>query len=786
MEVILTSAIIGMGYYFNHKGLKRDKKYRVVKSVPQIIQPSGKTIYESRRSVDIWHQEQDMANRLFEDAKNPEKTNVGVPGPPMPRWRKIDGDQRRLPLEFDEHSRAEFTERNIDEISNSFLPSPGEIENKQSQMNVFDSYPTVGGWNGISLTGEPIDKRTFNHNNMVPYFGGSIKQNVDDRSVTAGALLETFTGNVQNYRNKSEIAPMFDPQANVGNVYGNQNLSDYNRERYVISNLRNNESPIEKVYVGPGLNQGYTATPNGGFQQEDTLLYVRPKTVDELRVKTKPKVTYYGRIVAGKKIGKTGKVGQLEKNRPDGYYINDPDRYFTTTGACVGPSQRPKEILKYVNRSTTILKSRFGSAGPTAGSTEMKRPKVAPTRRSALPNSGFRNLIASIFGNGDKSDYGKKNIMLRPTTKKVTGLTNARNGNIQAQNTTFPTRNGQRPRMTRKTNIVGNGRWAGNVGAVQTTSGVVYDPNNVARTTVKETTIHNSVRNNMAPQRPAQVPVYDPNDVTRTTVKETTIHDSVRNNMAPQRPAQVPVFDPNDVTRTTIKETTIDNDHVGNIDAVYSKTTTRDPTNLRMRPTQKEQFSDIQEYGQVSGQRSGSGYRVAKHKAPTTHRETTLTEYGGNAQGPAEGGYLVTKVQVPMTQKQVLSNIPYQGDAYASNEVRPQSYTAMENSTIRSNRETIDQNRLPATEGPKKGISKEDIHATTHRQGDIDNQLIRQRGLTAPDRIVSDPTISMPCAETTDKNTLPNLPIQERLDPGLLNAFRENPYTQPLDSFFFP
>ena len=57
-----------------------------------------------------------------------------------------------------------------------------------------------------------------------------------------------------------------------------------------------NVTPIEKVYVGPGLNQGYTADPMGGFQQAETRDYVMPKTTNETRVKTNPKVSYYGRI----------------------------------------------------------------------------------------------------------------------------------------------------------------------------------------------------------------------------------------------------------------------------------------------------------------------------------------------------------------------------------------------------------------------------------------------------------------------------------------------------------
>ena len=92
---------------------------------------------------------------------------------------------------------------------------------------------------------------------------------------------------------KQEQKPLFQPQKNMSNVYGSQNLDGYMLDRYYVSNIRSNETPLEKVYVGPGLNKGYTSEPNGGFQQADTRDYVLPKTTDQIRVKTNPKISYY-------------------------------------------------------------------------------------------------------------------------------------------------------------------------------------------------------------------------------------------------------------------------------------------------------------------------------------------------------------------------------------------------------------------------------------------------------------------------------------------------------------
>ena len=46
-------------------------------------------------------------------------------------------------------------------------------------------------------------------------------------------------------------------------------------------------------------------------------------------------------------------MGVMEKNRPDRYFINSPERYMTTTSIEKAPSARPKDILKVENRVYT-------------------------------------------------------------------------------------------------------------------------------------------------------------------------------------------------------------------------------------------------------------------------------------------------------------------------------------------------------------------------------------------------------------------------------------------------
>jgi hypothetical protein len=153
----------------------------------------------------------------------------------------------------------------------------------------------------MSLTGELVDENTFTHNNMDPYFGGNIRQNMDiDRNAV---LLENFTGVSDIPKQKCEVKTFYDKSKDMGNVFGVSNNNDYYRDRIEQPRLRNNEVPIEQIRVGPGLNQGYTAKPVGGFQQfeDGEIARAGEKCVDQLRVKTNPKETFKGRNVDGMK-----------------------------------------------------------------------------------------------------------------------------------------------------------------------------------------------------------------------------------------------------------------------------------------------------------------------------------------------------------------------------------------------------------------------------------------------------------------------------------------------------
>jgi hypothetical protein len=710
MEFILVSAIAGMGYLLSKNNVPRQTSITYTDKVSKNYIPSGNTIYDNTRSQTVWKEQQELANRIFAKSKNSLKTNYMIAGPPVPIFNKVDGVDRTLPVEFIGANGLKERIEQIDKdlASKEYQPQFDRKVNNLDIPTLYKDYASSGGWNGISLTGNPVDRESFFHNNMVPFFGGTIKQNMEEN--TNQTLLENFTGNDTNYQQKIEVKrdDMFKPVANLSNPYGMSNLDGYNLDRYVVSNLRNNQAPIEPIHVGPGLNQGYTSEGSGGFQQANTLDFVLPKTVDELRVKTKPKVSYEGVVIPGNHIAKPGKVGIVAKNKPDTFYVNGPDRLFTSVGDVTGPTQRPNILIRYTNRKTTELKNRVGPATAAAiGSQPQMKPVFKESTRINFAGANPRNQNAvgqwqiNAPNKSIPNDYGRGSYKTKPNSRQVTGP------KMQVTNMSVPNKNAMAPnqpnvRHTRKTNIIGNNRY-GNFQNTGPNRGKVYDPNDLPRTTIKEQNVNNSYQGNFQNTGPNRGQVYDPNDLPRTTIKEQMIDNNYQGNFQNTGPNRGQVYDPNDLPRTTIKEQMIDNNNQGNFQNTGpNRGKVYDPNDLP-RTTIKEQMIDNNNQGnfQNTGPNRGKVYDPNNLPRTTIKEQMIDNNYQGNFQntGPNRG-----KVYDP-------NNLP--------------------RTTIKE--QTIDGNRLGGMTGRTKGMvyDPKNIPAQTIKQqtilnnnmGNIQNQL---------------------------------------------------------------
>jgi hypothetical protein len=428
------------------------------------------------------------------------------------------------------------------------------------------------------LTGIEFKHGEFKHANMVP-FAKKFTQPVGDSVYSQ--TLDDYTGAGATQFAKREIGPMFEPTNEpIGNPYGMESTTDFMESRMVESRNRANERPVEAIRVGPGLNKGYTHLPSGGFQQQAGEDYVQarmPRT-DDLRVATNPKLTYSAPVVKGSHYittsGTAETVGQVSKYLPDKFYLNkNGERNFVTTGADLKSTARSTQVLKHTTRPETS-KEYSGVAGQAEGKATYTVGSTRTPLVKQMGSWGYRNADLTSLFNKDvdaaQNDYGKAGVEIRPNERYYTGT------RVHATNVAPDQREGELHlqddvRATRAEELIDNPRGAGNftaLGGGLAEKPTVYDPNDIARTTIKETTIDNDWMGMAAPvEAQPRLTVYDPNDTARTTIRETTEdNDYIGVAAGAANAAQkLTVYDPDDIARITGRNTLADWDTYRNL-----------------------------------------------------------------------------------------------------------------------------------------------------------------------------------------------------------------------------
>lgn len=606
-----------------------------------------------------------------------------------------------------------------------------------------------------SLTGLPMKPEDFAHNNMVPYFRGESKQNMN--MDTNRHVMENFTGNsVDNYREKQEVKSFFDVSETLGGFVNGSPIFTQQIDlmsRYIPSDKRQGESPVEKINVGPGLAAGYVSSPSGGLNQANARDYVMPKDTNELRVASKPKQTYEARLINGLKYGTSGITAIPKKYRPDTYYVNNPERYFKNGGEIKAAALREKYCFPVNGRQTT--RSYYGTAGNSNNLKPYKIPAIKKSTKHNYMNPTPRNAYRGDAWKPDMcnekyvGDYGKNSIENVPNERQNTETrTILNNITTNVKKLIVPVQDFFR--KTRNENFIGNNRPDGNFKANMPSKLTVHDPEDIARTTLKEQNIHNEHEGFVGGN--VRHIVYDPNDVARTTIKETNIHNEAPYiNLKANKPTSITVYDPEDIPRTTLKETTIDNDHMGFIS--------------------KQIHADA------------GAYTTQRYNAKNTNKQFTSDyEYMGIANGDVgKGGgrgYLATRYNAKTTHKQFLSNNEYTGGAGQSVYDRPSSYAEYYNARLNPNKEKVSVGRQPSAQGAKLAAG-EDLVNLQYKKIEADRINLREPAGT---RTYQTPPLQNNCGLTMVRNTFREDTIRERIDSDILDQFRNNPYTQSLAS----
>ena len=184
-----------------------------------------------------------------------------------------------------------------------------------------------------------IKDNELTHNNMNPSFKGKDMNPFRNQQLQElnQRRMELFSGsdNRADFQHRKETKPLFSNLTNMTNIYGTPVMTDFYESRYMPSKERRNELPFQPVKITPGLGLGTNEQGNYGYHDPHRIL---PKTVDELRPKNKPKLSYKGVVVPGQK-GSNGKIqGKQINKKPLTYRENGPNDVVKSGGYISAPA----------------------------------------------------------------------------------------------------------------------------------------------------------------------------------------------------------------------------------------------------------------------------------------------------------------------------------------------------------------------------------------------------------------------------------------------------------------
>lgn len=282
----------------------------------------------------------------------------------------MHNEQKRCNNQYlDQFDQLKFSHNGLPEGFNNVKPTINifnkEKPTQRTQQEIFNSKDD--GRYGVTSN--------MTHQNMQPFFSaksygydpGMDKQKAEifTRNV------ELFTGSDQNlqFKHKKEVKTLFSPETNrVESLTGVPNFSNFFESRYIPSDKRQNERPFEPIRVTPGLNLGYNQTGSTGRQD---LYRALPKTVDQLRTVTNPKVSYGQPVIPGMKGERRGVIGDMIQKTPDRFYYSTPDSMMPNTGPLEAPTIYGKFTFDQTNRA---IDENTIHLNPTKGEVEKNTP----------------------------------------------------------------------------------------------------------------------------------------------------------------------------------------------------------------------------------------------------------------------------------------------------------------------------------------------------------------------------------------------------------------------------
>ena len=572
------SSLLGMGYLLNqNKQARQPNDGNMLQHNDKTV---GTDIYNSRDYYKGKQEEFDRATKNWNDAKNPKVTGVI---PMYYNTLQVKEDYEKVP-------NAEYDGSNIYGVLNYL---DGATQAKIKASSIHDSARAPSQEWGIVMDRplpsamkegqDPLQQiggslvpgqEDFTHNNMVPFYKSTITQDMRTESQGKVGKLELFTGQFKlNKEQKEEVGPMFKPMAE--NIYGTQIYRDLSRFNPNNTGKKNNETPIEKMQVGPGLGQGFTNLPSGGKHE---TLRIMPKGIEQLRVD--PVTETEAKTASGaSRISKRALISQLYRNRPELLVTNhNGERNFTTMGDTIAPMSQPTVVL----RNTRRKKSRIIQGAARASSID--GPRIAPESKEStrinFENTPFRNVAAQ---ERMVSDYGRDGYVAydnnRMTAVNVKGSVSQQGGaDVTASEATTSPDNwvfGGTQTIMQLLGLAGQ--------AAPTVK--VQDKAKQTRKEFYEANPRSLTGNSRS--GPAKAPSYNPKEwVAKKTIRETTGDTNHVGHASGIQKKHITIS--GQKARKTIRETTEDNSYIAPANSYTSKTRSYDSAYNARTNTNKE------------------------------------------------------------------------------------------------------------------------------------------------------------------------------------------------------
>ena len=417
------------------------------------------------------------------------------------------------------------------------MPAPSPIDSNVPMMEYrsdnTESSPTYIDSDYVvsPLSGQTIPSNEFKHNNMQPFFGGRIKQNMAPQANVS--VLDAYNGNGSTQMKKREVENMFETsRAPYGNPYGMEDNTEFFQSRITSQApiARNGERPFEPTKVGSGIGEKFGFAGKGGFQQLEINEIMRPKDTNDLRVISNPKETYDTPMVPGGHfIGTSAEVsdvGEVRKYKPDTFYIDETgERFFVTNGELIKETVRSTQVLPHTTRPETSVEYEGVASSQDFGESYVTGSYRMPMSQQ-YGGAGYRNADMTTYYTKDmgaqEADYGKSSIEIRPNERNETSERVMALNAVPAENGMVIAHYTDDARPTRRAETTGNIRMTGTpiTYAERAPAITVWDPKDIARTTVKESTIYLDRPGIMAAaSAPNRLKVYDPDDIAKPTQK---------------------------------------------------------------------------------------------------------------------------------------------------------------------------------------------------------------------------------------------------------------------------